>query len=70
MLDGSLVPLPCPQVPRLYRALMAAGPSEVQAATAIVAGRPCVWVGNQFVAPDRVAFKVGGLEERIALLTL
>lgn len=45
-------------VPRLYGALASAGPQEVAAASAVVAGRPCVWVGSLFVPADRVAFKV------------
>ncbi len=46
-------------VPALYGGLAALGAEELGLVRAVLQGAPCVWVGNGFAPPERVAFKVG-----------
>ena len=45
-------------VPQIYSALSGSSAEEVAAAKGVLEGGNCVWVGNGFVAADKVAFKV------------
>ncbi len=44
-------------VPQMYNALAGLGKEDVEMINAVLADSPCVWVGNGFVTPGRVAFR-------------
>ena len=43
-------------VPQIYNALAALGQQDVEMVNAVLADSACIWVGNGFVTPSRVAF--------------
>lgn len=47
----------CSALLQLYSALAALPDVELAAAKEQLAGAACVWVGNGFMPPDRVAFR-------------
>lgn len=44
-------------VPQIYNALAGLGREDVEMINAVLADSPCIWVGNGFVTPGRVAFR-------------
>ncbi len=44
-------------VPQIYNALAGLEKEDVEMINAVLADSPCVWVGNGFVTPGRVAFR-------------
>ena len=44
-------------MPQMYNALAGLGEEDVEMINAVLADAPCVWVGNGFVTPGRVAFR-------------
>ena len=46
-------------VPQIYNALAALGQQDVEMVNAVLADSACIWVGNGFVTPSRVAFRYG-----------
>ena len=44
-------------VPQIYNALVALGKQDVEMVNAVLGNSSCIWVGNGFVTPNRVAFR-------------
>ena len=44
-------------VPQIYNALAALGQQDVEMVNAVLGDSACIWVGNGFVTPSRVAFR-------------
>ncbi len=44
-------------VHQIYNALAALGQQDVEMVNAVLADSACIWVGNGFVTPSRVAFR-------------
>lgn len=44
-------------VPQIYNALAGLGQQDMEMINAVLADSPCIWVGNGFVTPSRVAFR-------------